>query len=73
VGVDGTDKEINAAEYGAPPDGYNFLVIGHEGWAGRGRWTRGHRAQAWRLRGRDSAPSGYECLRPYRYIRHDDR
>ncbi len=31
VGVDGTDKEINAAEYGAAPAGYNFLVIGHEG------------------------------------------
>ena len=31
VGVDGTDKEINAAEYGAPPDGYNFLIVGHEG------------------------------------------
>ena len=31
VGVDGTDKEINAAEYGAAPDGDNFLVIGHEG------------------------------------------
>jgi threonine dehydrogenase-like Zn-dependent dehydrogenase len=31
VGVDGTDKEINAAEYGAAPPGYNFLVIGHEG------------------------------------------
>jgi threonine dehydrogenase-like Zn-dependent dehydrogenase len=31
VGVDGTDREINAAEYGAPPDGYDFLVIGHEG------------------------------------------
>jgi len=30
VGVDGTDKEINAAEYGAAPDGYQFLVIGHE-------------------------------------------
>lgn len=30
VGVDGTDKEINAAEYGAPPEGYDFLVIGHE-------------------------------------------
>src|SRR5437868_12892704 len=29
-GVDGTDKEINAAQYGAAPDGYNFLVIGHE-------------------------------------------
>jgi glucose 1-dehydrogenase len=31
VGVDGTDKEINAAEYGAAPEGYDFLVIGHEG------------------------------------------
>src|SRR5262245_60687946 len=30
VGVDGTDKEINAAEYGAAPEGYPFLVIGHE-------------------------------------------
>jgi glucose 1-dehydrogenase len=30
VGVDGTDKEINAAEYGAAPDGYDFLVTGHE-------------------------------------------
>jgi threonine dehydrogenase-like Zn-dependent dehydrogenase len=31
VGVDGTDKEINAAEYGAAPDGSEVLVIGHEG------------------------------------------
>ena len=31
VGVDGTDKEINAAEYGAAPDGDNFLITGHEG------------------------------------------
>ncbi len=30
VGVDGTDREINAAEYGAPPPGYDFLVTGHE-------------------------------------------
>ncbi|MGH2620393.1 MAG: glucose 1-dehydrogenase, partial [Anaerolineales bacterium] len=30
VGVDGTDKEINAAEYGQAPPGYSFLVIGHE-------------------------------------------
>jgi threonine dehydrogenase-like Zn-dependent dehydrogenase len=30
VGVDGTDKEINAAEYGAAPFGYDFLTIGHE-------------------------------------------
>src|ERR671922_625422 len=30
VGVDGTDREINAAEYGAAPDGCDFLVMGHE-------------------------------------------
>jgi threonine dehydrogenase-like Zn-dependent dehydrogenase len=30
VGVDGTDKEINAAEYGAPPDGHEYLILGHE-------------------------------------------
>ena len=29
-GVDGTDKEINAAEYGNAPAGYDFLVTGHE-------------------------------------------
>ncbi|HEY6065284.1 MAG TPA: glucose 1-dehydrogenase [Thermoanaerobaculia bacterium] len=29
-GVDGTDKEINAGEYGAAPAGYDFLVVGHE-------------------------------------------
>ncbi len=31
VGVDGTDKEINNSEYGSPPPGDDFLVIGHEG------------------------------------------
>ena len=30
VGVDGTDKEINAAKYGKAPEGFDFLVIGHE-------------------------------------------
>ena len=30
VGVDGTDKEINAAEYGEAPPGESFLVLGHE-------------------------------------------
>src|SRR6266496_789067 len=29
-GVDGTDKEINAGDYGAAPPGYDFLVLGHE-------------------------------------------
>src|SRR3569623_58690 len=30
VGVDGTDQEINDAEYGAAPEGYDVLVTGHE-------------------------------------------
>src|SRR4051794_6590457 len=30
VSVDGTDKEINAAEYGAAPPGDDYLVTGHE-------------------------------------------
>lgn len=30
VGVDGTDKEINDAEYGAPPAGDDYLILGHE-------------------------------------------
>jgi glucose 1-dehydrogenase len=30
VGVDGTDKEINAAEYGNAPPGEEFLITGHE-------------------------------------------
>lgn len=30
VGVDGTDKEINTADYGQAPPGYDFLIIGHE-------------------------------------------
>jgi len=30
VGVDGTDKEINQAEYGQAPPGDDFLIIGHE-------------------------------------------
>jgi threonine dehydrogenase-like Zn-dependent dehydrogenase len=31
VGLDGTDREINAGEYGAPPPGADYLVLGHEG------------------------------------------
>jgi len=30
AGLDGTDREINAAEYGAAPPGHDFLVLGHE-------------------------------------------
>ena len=30
VGACGTDREINNAEYGVAPEGYEFLVLGHE-------------------------------------------
>lgn len=30
VGLDGTDKEINAGEYGAAPPGEDLLITGHE-------------------------------------------
>jgi threonine dehydrogenase-like Zn-dependent dehydrogenase len=30
VGICGTDKEIVTFQYGTPPDGSNYLVIGHE-------------------------------------------
>ena len=30
VGVDGTDKEINDAEHGDPPEGCDILVAGRE-------------------------------------------
>jgi glucose 1-dehydrogenase len=30
VGLDGTDREITAGEYGAAPDGVDYLVLGHE-------------------------------------------
>jgi threonine dehydrogenase-like Zn-dependent dehydrogenase len=30
VGVDGTDKEILAGEYGSPPPGEDYLITGHE-------------------------------------------
>ena len=30
VGLDGTDKEINAAEYGKAPPGDDYLIMGHE-------------------------------------------
>src|SRR5260370_42194675 len=34
VGVDGTDKEILAGEYGVPPAGDLVLVTGHESFGG---------------------------------------
>jgi threonine dehydrogenase-like Zn-dependent dehydrogenase len=30
LGIDGTDHDINAGFYGAPPDGEKFLIVGHE-------------------------------------------
>lgn len=30
LGIDGTDRDINAGFYGATPDGQKFLVVGHE-------------------------------------------
>jgi threonine dehydrogenase-like Zn-dependent dehydrogenase len=30
VGVDGTDKELHLGAYGGAPEGYDFLVTGHE-------------------------------------------
>ncbi len=30
VGICGTDKEIVSFEYGTPPEGFDYLVIGHE-------------------------------------------
>ncbi len=30
IGGCGTDREINHAEYGTAPDGYDYLVLGHE-------------------------------------------
>jgi glucose 1-dehydrogenase len=30
VGVCGTDREITSFQYGTPPDGSNYLIIGHE-------------------------------------------
>jgi len=30
VGIDGTDREINDGVYGTPPNGFNYIVLGHE-------------------------------------------
>jgi threonine dehydrogenase-like Zn-dependent dehydrogenase len=30
VGICGTDKEIVSFEYGNPPDGSHYLILGHE-------------------------------------------
>ena len=33
VGICATDREIAACMFGTPPDGFNYLVLGHEGFA----------------------------------------
>src|SRR5207245_9135069 len=30
IGICGTDREICSFEYGTPPEGHDYLVIGHE-------------------------------------------
>ena len=34
VGLDGTDREINADEFGTAPTGDEFLILGHESLGG---------------------------------------
>ena len=41
VGLDGTDREINAGEYGAAPPSSEFLVLGHESFGVVERAARG--------------------------------
>ena len=68
VGVDGTDKEINAAEYGAAPPGYDFLVIGHEGFGQvEAVGPNVTEVKPGRLRRGDCSPAGQEHLRPDRH------
>ena len=65
VGVDGTDKEINAAEYGAPPPGYDFLVVGHESFG---------RVEAVGPRVTELAPGDYEArltIKPLEFDRFE--
>ncbi len=33
VGVCATDREIASFMFGTPPDGFSYLVLGHEGFA----------------------------------------
>ena len=30
VGIDGTDREIDEGIYGTPPNGFDYIVLGHE-------------------------------------------
>ena len=60
VGVDGTDKKINDAEYGDPPEGYDFLVTGHESFARAGGRAQRARSQNRRLRGGHRQTARYQ-------------
>lgn len=44
VGLDGTDKEINDAQYGKAPPGADFLITGHESFGQVGGGARRNRA-----------------------------
>ena len=56
VGVDGTDKELHLGEYGHAPEGFDFLVSGHEFvWSGRGSGAKCDRVDSRRLRGGNRA------------------
>jgi threonine dehydrogenase-like Zn-dependent dehydrogenase len=59
VGVDGTDKEINDAEYGDPPEGFDFLVTGHESF-GRVLGPNVQGLQTRRLRGSHRQTARYQ-------------
>ena len=70
VGVDGTDKEINAAEYGAAPPGYDFLVTGHESFGrveavGPERHRAQRRATTWWRRCAGPGSSIYDQIGTY--------
>ena len=74
VGVDGTDKEINAADYGNAPAGSDFLVIGHESFGQvEAVGPNVVEVKAGDLRCCYRAPSWLEHLRLDRHQRYDYR
>ena len=60
VGVDGTDKEINDAEYGDPPESFDFLVTGHEPFGRAGGLAQRARSPTRRLRGGHRQTTRYQ-------------
>ena len=65
VGVDGTDREINAAEYGAAPPGDDYLILGHESFGQilKRRSGRGDRRPVHQYPGREPV-AGLRQVRP---------